>query len=92
MAFDVIDHGIGCVLVVFGFSQVQQFAGARQSVAQVADAVDGLVEKRSLAAQGLRTVRVVPDLGIAQFTFDLLQSLALGIVVKETPSAHPADR
>jgi hypothetical protein len=89
---DIGDHGVRGVLVVLAFGQVQQFAGAAQSLGQLADAVDGLVEQRTLAPQGLRPLGVVPDVRVFQFAFYFLQALALGVVVKETPSAHPADR
>jgi hypothetical protein len=79
-------------LVALGLDQVQQLAGPREARGQVADAVDGLVKQRTLATQGLRTLGIVPDLGIAELALDLLQAFALGVVVKETPSAHPADR
>ena len=63
-----------------------------------ADAMDGLVEQlhpggpAGFAAQGLRTLGVVPDIGILELALDFLQALDPGVVVKETPSAHPADR
>jgi len=89
---DVLGHGAGGVLVVLGFGQVEQFAGAGQPFGQLADAVDGLVEQRALAPQRLRAFGVVPDVRVLQLAFYFLQALALGVVVKETPSAHPADR
>jgi hypothetical protein len=57
---------------------------------QVADAVDGLVEEAALAAQGLRAFGVVPDVRGFEFAIDFFQTLLAGVVVKETPSAHPA--
>jgi len=92
MALDVLDHGIGGFLVVLRLGQVEQFARAAQALGQLADAVDGLVEQRALAAQRLGAVGVVPDVGVFQLALYFLQALALGVVVKETPSAHPADR
>jgi len=90
MALDVLDHGIGGFLVVLRLGQVEQFARAAQALGQLADAVDGLVERRALAPQRLRALRVVPDVGVLEYALYFLEALALGVVVKETPSAHPA--
>jgi hypothetical protein len=89
---DVVHDRIGRVLVVLHFRQVEQFARADQAFAQAADAVDGLVEQRALATQGLRAFRVVPDVGVFQFAVDFFQALDLGVVVKETPVAIAAGR
>jgi len=90
-AVHVGDHGQRGFLVVLGFGQLQQLGAAVQAFGQFADAVDGLAERGTLAAQGLGALGVVPDVGVFQFTLYFFQALALGIVVKETPSAHPAD-
>lgn len=92
MAFDVGDDGLGGFLVVFRLDQFQQLACAEQAFLQVADAVDGLVEQRTLAAEGLGAPGVVPDVRILEFAVDFLQALALGVVVKDTPGANPAAR
>lgn len=57
---------------------------------QVLDAVDRLVEQRTLPPQRLGPLRIVPDVRVLQFALYFLQALALGIVVKDTPSALPA--
>ena len=53
--------------------------GAREALAQ-------------LRAQGLRLVGRVPDIGVFEFAADFLQPLDLQVVVKDTPSAQPADQ
>jgi len=58
---------------------------------ELAEAVDGLVEQRAFAAEGLRARRVVPDVGAFEFAVYFFQALLAGVVVKDTPSAHPAD-
>ena len=83
---------MGGVLVLFGLDQFQQLPGAGQAFAEFADAGDVAVQRGALAAQGLRTLGVVPDIGILELALDFLQALDPGVVVKETPSAHPADR
>ena len=92
MALDIGDDGVGGFLVVLGLDQVEQFVGAGEPFGKLADAGDGLVERGAFAAQGLRTLGVVPDIGILELALDFLQALDPGVVVKETPSAHPADR
>jgi hypothetical protein len=92
MALDVgLDRAYG-LLVVLGLGQVQQLRGAGQSLAQCADAVDRLVQQGTLTAEGLGAFGAVPDGRVLELPLDFLQALALGVVVKETPSAHPADR
>jgi len=59
---------------------------------QLADAVDGLVQQRAFAAQGLRARGVVPDVGAFEFAVYFFQTLFLGVVVKDTPEANPTDR
>ncbi len=85
VTLDVLDDRIRGVLVVFQLDEVQQFAGADQAFAQVADAVDGLVQQRAFAAQRLRAFGVVPDVGTFQLAIDFFQTLDLGVVVKDTP-------
>jgi hypothetical protein len=59
--------------------------GAGQAVLEVADAVDGLFEHGTLAAQGLRALGVVPDVRVLELPVDLFQALYAGVVVKDTP-------
>jgi len=92
VALDIRGDCIRGVLVVLQLDEFEQFARAVEAFGQVADAVDGLVEQRAFAAQGLRTRGVVPDVRAFEFAVDFFQALALGVVVKDTPSAHAADR
>jgi len=92
ITFDIDDDRLGGVFVVLAFGQVQQLAGADQAIGQFTDAVDGLVEQRTLAAQRLRAFGLVPDIGVFQLAVDFFQTLTLGVVVKDTPEANPAGR
>ena len=92
ITLDVGDDRVRGVLVVFQLDEFEQFARAVQALGQVADAVDGLVEQRAFAAQGLRARRVVPDVGAFEFAVYFFQTLFLGVVVKDTPEANPTDR
>jgi hypothetical protein len=90
IALDVVDHGLRGLLVVLHLGEVEQLAGAGEAFGQAADAVDGLVEQRALAAERLRAFGVVPDVGALEFSVDFFQTLYFRVVVKDTPSAHPA--
>jgi hypothetical protein len=90
VALDVRDDRVRGVLVVFHLDQFEQLVRAGQAFGQFTDAVDGLVEQRALAAQGLRACGVVPDVRAFEFAVDFFQTLLAGVVVKDTPSAHPA--
>jgi hypothetical protein len=72
-------------VIAFGASQFQQFAGATQTIAQTAYAVDDFVELGAFLAQLLGTFGVVPDVGVLQFATYFLQAFAFGVVVKDTP-------
>ena len=76
---------LGGAVVLLGFGQVEQFSSASQTVAERADAVDDLVERGALLAELLRPLRVVPDVWVLEFPGYFLETLALGVVVKDTP-------
>jgi hypothetical protein len=85
MAFDVLDHRLGGALVVLHLGQVQQFGGAGEPGGQAPDAVDDLVQRGALAAERLRPLRIVPDIGAFQFAGDFFQTFDLEVEVKDTP-------
>jgi hypothetical protein len=91
IALDVVDHGLRGFLVVLHLREVEQLAAADQALGQRADAVDRLVQQRTFAAKRLGPFGVVPDVGAFQFAIDFFQTLYFCVVVKDTPSAHPAD-
>jgi len=43
---------------------------------------------RPLLTESLRTLRIVPDVGLFQFALDFGQPLGFALVVKDTSSAH----
>jgi len=49
-----------------------------------------LLERGALAAEALRLLRVVPDGRAFQLAADFFETFDLLVVVKGTPSAHPA--
>jgi hypothetical protein len=90
-ALDIVDDGIRRLFVVFHLGELQQLAGAGQAFGQRADAGDGFVQQRAFATERLGPLRVVPDVGAFQLAIDFFQTLYFRVVVKDTPSAHPAD-
>jgi hypothetical protein len=75
----------GGAVVPFGFGQVEKFAGAAQAIAERTNPVDDLVERGALLAELLGPLRVVPDVRVLQLAGYFLETLALGVVVKDTP-------
>ena len=71
--------------VVFLDREIEQIAGFGQRVGQAADATDDAFEIRAFLAEILRALRVVPDVGIFELKRDFLETLGLGIEVKDTP-------
>jgi hypothetical protein len=63
----------------------QQFGGIGQPAAQLVEFGDRRIEPGALPAKGLCLVRRVPDRRIAELVIQLLEALALGVVLKGTP-------
>ena len=82
---DVARHRVGRDLVVLGFREVEQLAGAGEAFVQDADAVDDAIELGALLAELLRALGIVPDVRVFELAAYFLEPLALGIVVKDTP-------
>jgi hypothetical protein len=71
--------------VGLGFRQVEEFRGLGDPDVQAIERTDDRLELGALAAEFLGTLRLAPDRGILEFAQDLRQSLALALVVKDTP-------
>jgi len=82
---EVGGNRLGGAVVLLGLGQVEQFAGAGQAIAERADPVDDLVERGAFLAELLRPFRIVPDVWILELAGYFLETLALGVVVKDTP-------
>jgi hypothetical protein len=95
LEFDLLDvrgesvevggNRLGGAVVLLGFGQVEQFAGPGQAVAERANAIDDPVERSAFLAELLRPLRVVPDVWVLELPGYFLETLALGVVVKDTP-------
>jgi hypothetical protein len=72
-------------VVAVGGGHFQQLAGVGQPGGDAVDAADDGIETGALAAQLLRARRVVPYVGTFQLAAYFLQTLTLGVVVKDTP-------
>ena len=82
---EVGGNRLGGAVVLLGFGQFEQFAGAAQAIAERADAVDDPVERSAFLAELLRPLRIVPDVWILEFPGYFLETFTLGVVVKDTP-------
>ena len=84
-AVQIRGHRVGGVVILLGFGQIQEFCGAAHAVDQAADAVHHLLQRRALAAQGLRLFRLVPDIRVLKLARNFFQTFDLQIEVKDTP-------
>jgi hypothetical protein len=87
---DIGHHGLEGLEVVLHLRELEQLEPAAQRLVQRPDAVDHLFQRGPFAAEGLRPLRLVPDRRTLQLAADFLKTLDLPVVVKDTPSAHPA--
>jgi hypothetical protein len=78
-------HGVA---IVFLFGQRQQFLRIDQPRRQFVNQQDNLLKCSALLPQRLRSIRLIPDIGLLKFALYLGQSLCLAFVVKDTPSTH----
>ncbi len=62
--------------------------GIPQALGQLVEGGDEFVQTRPFAAQFLGAFRVVPDLGTLEFAVYFLETLALGVVLKDTPGGQ----
>jgi hypothetical protein len=79
-------------VVVIGARHLEQLLRVAQTAAQALHPPDDVVEQLLLPAEFLRLLRVVPDVRVFEFARNLLQSLRLGIDVKDTSTARPCER
>jgi hypothetical protein len=82
---DVVRDRCDRAFVVFVDRKIEQIAGFGQRVGQTADAADDALEARAFLAEILRALRVVPDVRVFELAGDFLETLGLGIEVKDTP-------
>ncbi|MFT4632065.1 MAG: hypothetical protein ACI8PP_000414 [Candidatus Pseudothioglobus sp.] len=52
---------------------------------KIINGVNNDLQRRTLLAEFLSILLIIPDLRIAQFKFDLCQALLARIIVKDTP-------
>ena len=91
-AADVVSYRAQRVVVAFGFRQLEQLGAVLQMAVDVAQVDDDAFEQLLLAAQLLRVLLVVPDLGVFELPRDLGQPCRFGIEVKDTSAARPRAR
>jgi hypothetical protein len=79
------------VLVVLHLGQLEQLERAAEALVERLQAVDDPLQRGAFAAEALGLLGLVPDRRAFQFAADFFQTFDLLVVVKGTPSAHPAD-
>jgi hypothetical protein len=85
---EVLRDRLGRLGVVLGLDQFEQPGGVTEPVVEPIESLDELLEPRTLAAEFLGPLRIVPDRRLLEFAPDLGQSFVLCIVVKDTPSGQ----
>jgi hypothetical protein len=75
--------------VIFFDRKREQLVCIAQTVLDLVETDDDLLQPRPLLAERLRALRFVPDVRLLQLALDLGQSFRLLIVVKDTSSTHP---
>jgi hypothetical protein len=89
LALDTLEialDGFRRVLVLLRFREVEQLARVRQAFAKLVERADDRLEPGALASELLRALGVVPDRGVLELPQDFREALALGFIVKGTPS------
>jgi hypothetical protein len=101
LEFEPLDHRGEAVGIPFDFPggprvglfgrQVEQFAGVPQTACESVEVADHAFEIGALPSQFLRALGVLPDSGLLEFARYLLETLVLGIVIKDTSSRIRCD-
>jgi hypothetical protein len=71
--------------LALGLGELEQLERAGDAVADAVETLGERGELRALAAERLRPVGAVPDLGVLEFPAYFGEPLALAVVLKDTP-------
>jgi hypothetical protein len=82
---DIVHDRPRRIVVAFGGRKLQQLAGIIEAVRDAIKAIHELAQARTFAAEILRALRIVPDVGAFEFAGYFFETFALDRVVKETP-------
>src|SRR5690606_30916468 len=82
-------HGDERRVVVLRRGHLEQLGGVGEARLDRRDALDDRLERLLLAAERLRVLRVVPDVGGFELALDYLETRLLRVVVKGTSEARP---
>jgi hypothetical protein len=85
---DIARHRREAGLVAHFCGELGELVRVAQALRRAIDGADGLLEARTLAAELLRALGLVPDGGVLELAADLGQPVALPVVVKGTSSAR----
>jgi hypothetical protein len=72
--------------VGLGFGEFQKFRAVMQTVGELVERADDLLEPGAFLAELLRAIRVVPDARLLEFAGYFLEAFALVVVIKDTSS------
>ncbi|GAC1301197.1 MAG: hypothetical protein NVSMB10_00330 [Steroidobacteraceae bacterium] len=72
--------------VAFRRGQLEQLRRVGETPGQSIQIANDRFELRAFFAEILRPIRIVPDARLLEFAFYFLESLVLGVVIKDTPS------
>lgn len=71
--------------IILAFRELEQLRGIGDPFAGAVEIVDFVVQPGALAPELLRPLGLRPDFGVFELTADLLETLLLAVVFKETP-------
>jgi len=66
----IAHHFVNSGRVVFLYGHSQQLTGIIETGRQLIDCDDDPLERRAFLAKGLRTCRVIPDIGLLEFALN----------------------
>jgi hypothetical protein len=67
---------------------LQQFVGIAEPTGELVNQHDHLFQLTALLAQSLRTLGLIPDIGLFELALYLGETFRLALVVKDTPSTQ----
>jgi hypothetical protein len=62
--------------------------GVVKTAGQLIQRIDHVFERNAFPAERLRSVWVIPDIGLFEFALNFGQAFRLAVIVKDTPSTR----
>jgi hypothetical protein len=89
---DVRLDGGGRAVIRVGGSEIEKFGGIGQCGRETVQSPDDQFELRTLLAEGLGPLRIIPNTRLLELALYFLQTLALIVVIKDTSAKSPCAR